>query len=462
MMKKVWYTFMIMKQIEFLGASGDEVTGSCYVITADDGGQVMVDFGMFQGKKEIVAKNYDLLAFHPPNIQAVFLTHGHLDHCGRLPLLVFGGFTGKIYMTAPTRAFVELILLDSARIAENDVTKQPLYTTEEVYKILKMIEIVDYEKEVVVGNFRAKFIDAGHILGSSSIELTDTSGDTPKSIVFSGDLGNTPQDIVRPTQYIDEAHIVVMESTYGDSAHPEEDAKKIVQEEINAVEANNGVLLIPAFALERTQELLHIIHHLKKDGKVKAETPVFLDSPMGIEATAVYMDFKEYYNEEIKAHTDIPFNFGNLMITDMARESRRIIEEPAPKIIIAGSGMMSGGRIMHHAANYLDKPTTRILFVGYQAEETMGREILEGAKHVVIDKRQIQVKANIREIKILSSHADQPRLLTWLGHIKGVETVFLTHGEKEQRIALAAKIKDTLKIQHIELPAYQSTYNITD
>jgi metallo-beta-lactamase family protein len=448
-----------MQKIEFFGAASDEVTGSNYLLTATDGNQVLIDFGMFQGSPELEKKNYDLLGFEPSSLQGVFLTHAHLDHCGRLPLLIFGGFKEKIYMTAPTRAFVEIILSDSARIAEKDMTASPLYSMDEVEKVLRMIEIVEYDREIPVGSFTAVFRDAGHILGSSSIELSDN--ESKKKIVFSGDLGNTPQDLVKPTQYIEQADYVVMESTYGDSAHPDEDAKEIIQEEINKVEETGGVLLIPAFAIERTQELLHIIHHLKKDGKIRADTPVFLDSPMGINATEVYLDFQEFYNDEIKSHgEEIPFNFDGLVITDEARDSRAIIESPPPKVIVAGSGMMSGGRILHHAANYLSRETTRILFVGYQAEETIGRKVLEGAKNVVIDKKQIPVRAKIREIKILSSHADLPKLVKWVSHIQGVQKVFLTHGEVNQRQGLREKIKAETEIQEVFLPGDGESFEL--
>lgn len=450
-----------MKQIEFLGASSDEVTGSNYLLTASDGNQALIDFGMFQGSDELDKRNYLPLNFNPPSLQAVFVTHGHLDHTGRLPLLVFGGYTGKIYMTEPTRAFADIILRDSARIAEMDRTKRSLYSLDEVEKLLRMIEIVKYNEPVKIGSFEAVFKDAGHILGSSSIVITDVSADTPDAIAFSGDLGNTPQDIVKPTEYIDKADYVVMESTYGNSAHPKEDPREIIMEEINTVEKTGGVLLIPAFAIERTQELLHIIHHLKKDGKIKADTPIFLDSPMGISATEVYLEFDGFYNDEILSHgKDIPFNFEGLVITDEARHSRAIIESPPPKVIIAGSGMMSGGRILHHAANYLGDPHTRILFVGYQADETIGRQILQGAKNVIIDKKQIQVRAKIREIKTLSSHADLPRLITWLGHIDGVKKVFLTHGETEERQGLKETIQKELKIQDVYLPQFDEAFKL--
>lgn len=443
-----------MKSITFLGAAG-EVTGSSYLVTAEDDTKILVDFGMFQGPKEIVDLNYLPLDFKPSDISGVFLTHAHLDHCGRLPLLVFGGYFGKIYMTAPTAALVEVILTDAAKVAKENLTRPPLFGPDEVQKILEMIEIVAYDKEFSLGTLRSTFRDAGHILGSSSIEIWDTID--KKRIVFSGDLGNTPEDIVRPTRFIDEADIVVMESTYGDKNHPKEDPKQILQEEINAIEANGGVLLIPAFSLERTQELLHKIHHLKKEGLVRSDTPVFMDSPMAIHATVIFRDFRTFYNEELSAHTDDPFSFEGLVVTEEARDSKEIIRAMSPKVIIAGSGMLSGGRILHHAVNYLARENTRLLFVGYQAEETLGRQILHGAKSVWINESHVQIHAHIREIASLSSHADQQKLLAWVGHIKHVRKLFLIHGENEQRKVLAEKIADTQKAIDIRLPKMLQT-----
>jgi len=449
-----------MQQIEFFGASGDEVTGSNYLLTGLTGYQVLIDFGMFQGSDVLERKNYDRLLFDPSSLKGVFLTHAHLDHCGRLPLLIYGGYNRKIFMTEPTRTLVEIILSDSARIAELDKTRNPLYTMDEVDKILKMIEVVSYGDEVDVRGFRAVFFDAGHILGSSSIVLSDT--ESHLKFAFSGDLGNTPQPLVKPTAYIPEADVVVMESTYGDSDHPKEDAAEIIREEMNAIEKTGGVLLIPAFAIERTQEVLHIIHHLKKDGKVRSDTPVFLDSPMGTTATEAYLEFDHFLNDEMRSHgEDIPFNFEGLVITEEARDSKEIMKSPAPKVIVAGSGMMSGGRILHHAANYLSDPNTRLLFVGYQGEDTMGREILEGAKNVRIEKQQIPVRAHIREIKVLSSHADQTKLLEWLRHVKGVKKVFLTHGEKSQREVLAEKIRKEFGIKEVYLPKDQEEFSLS-
>jgi metallo-beta-lactamase family protein len=442
-----------MNKITFLGASG-EVTGSSYLLTGEDGSQILVDLGMFQGPRELVELNYRPLGFEPSQVSGVVLTHAHLDHCGRLPLLAMSGFNGKIYMTAPTYDLIEVILTDAAKIAQEKREFMPLYGAEEVVKTLQMVEVVEYEQEFPVGGFDVKLKDAGHILGSASIEIVDR--EDGKKIVFSGDLGNTPEDIIKPVTYIDDADIVVMEATYGSSDHPKEDTSQVLLEEINKVEDAGGVLLIPAFSLERTQELLHRINHLKSEGKVRLDTPVFMDSPMGIRATEIFKQFKEFYNEEMQSHKEDPFSFEGLATTIDARDSKEIIKAMEPKIIIAGSGMMSGGRILHHAINYLPIPTTRILFVGYQAEETLGRQILNGARNVKIkdgkNMKQVLIRASVRSITTMSSHADQSKLLTWLEHIKGVKTVFMIHGDTEQRQVFAKLVKQKLSFPNVILP----------
>lgn len=426
-----------MNKLTFLGASG-EVTGSSYLLTGTDDRQILIDFGMFQGTDDLVAMNYKPLDFDPSNLSAVLLTHAHLDHCGRLPLLAMTGFKGKIYMTAPTFDLIDVILTDAAKIAQEKMDYPPLYSPEDVVKVLQMVEVVAYEQELNVDSFAITFKDAGHILGSASIEIIDTDN---KKIVFSGDLGNTPEDIIKPAVYIDNADIVVMETTYGNATHPGEDTSKILMEEINNVEDVGGVLLIPAFSLERTQEILHRIHHLKHEGKVRADTPVFMDSPMGIRATEIFKTFREFYNEEMQSHKDDPFSFEGLATTIEARDSKEIIKAMEPKVIIAGSGMLTGGRILQHAINYLPLKTTTILFVGYQAEETLGRKIVNGAKKVKIYDKTVEIRASVRAIATMSSHADEPKLLKWLEHIKGVKKVFLTHGDTDQRRTFAQLIK---------------------
>lgn len=448
-----------MKKIKFLGAAG-EVTGSSFLVTALDHTEILVDFGMFQGPKEIADLNYKPLQFNPSTLKGVVVTHAHLDHCGRLPLLVQGGYKGKIYMTAPTASLVNVVLTDAAKVAEERLDATPLFGLEDVEKVLEMIEVITYRLPFSIGSVSVQFKDAGHILGSSSIELTDTGDST--TIVFSGDLGNSPEDIVKPTEFFDAADFVVMESTYGSSLHPSDDPTQILREEINAVENSGGVLLIPAFSIERTQEILHRINHLKADGEIQSDTPVFMDSPMGIQATSVFREFEEYYNNELQTHTSDPFRFEGLIVTQEARDSREIIKAMEPKVIIAGSGMMSGGRILHHAKNYLARQTTRLLLVGYQAEETLGRKILEGAKQVWINDKPVKVRATVREVKSFSAHADQDQLLLWLSHMQGVKKVFLVHGDTVQRQTFSEKIKQETQIKAVILPKDGEEYPLTD
>ncbi|MEK7064226.1 MAG: MBL fold metallo-hydrolase, partial [Patescibacteria group bacterium] len=440
------------------GAAGT-VTGSSYWLMDSDNKGILVDLGLFQGVEEPKIFDNERLYFEARDLTGVVLTHAHLDHCGRLPLLVQAGYTGPIYMTEATRQLLELSLFDSAKVmAESEQRRgerKALFSEEEVEKLLLLCRVVHYDKSFTVGNFEITLRDAGHILGSASVEVVDKrEGFGPKKIVFSGDLGNTPQDLIRPTTPIIEAELVVMESTYGDRTHGGEDAVKVLTEEINAVEASGGTLLIPAFSLERTQEILHKIDHLKKNKLVRDETLVFLDSPMAIKATMIFKHFPELYNEELSGHakTDDPFDFPGLVLVEKGAESAKIHEIERAKVIIAGSGMMAGGRILHHAAEFLPLTTTRLLQVGFQAVGTIGRRILDGEKKVRIYDAEVEVAANIRNVSTMSAHADQPRLMRWLGQIKGVKRVFLTHGEELPRLVLSEKIKNDLGMTNVVLP----------
>lgn len=449
-----------MKSVQFLGAAG-MVTGSCSLLIADNGDQIVVDLGMFQEGEDLGILNYGDLGFDPAKIAGVLLTHAHLDHCGRLPLLVKAGYEGKIYMIQATRMLVALVLADAAKVAEENskqaarggwqAEKEILYTEEDVDELLTRIEIVDYDKVFSVGTMQVVFRDAGHILGSASIEVSDTDG---KRIVFSGDLGNTPEDMIRPTEKIDKADFVVMESTYGDRLHREENPSVVLQEEINEIEKTRGVLLIPSFSIERAQEILHRINHLKNEKKVGGDTMVFLDSPMAIRATDIFRRSPELYNKELtnELKSDDPFDFPGLRLCASSEESKAILQSPAPKVIISGSGMMHGGRILHHAVNYLKDSRTRLLLVGYQAAGTLGRQLLDGERRVKIYNQEIDVRANIREIEAMSCHADQKKLLGWLKNIKGVERVFLNHGDEGAREFLGEKIRSELGLRDIVIP----------
>ncbi|HXS15221.1 MAG TPA: MBL fold metallo-hydrolase [Candidatus Saccharimonadales bacterium] len=435
-----------MIKLQFLGATG-VVTGSGYLLTGEKGETILIDLGLFQGVEDEDTLNSAPLLFDAKTLAGVFLTHAHLDHCGRLPLLIKAGFSGKIYTTEATKMIANISLLDAAAIQSEDNRNMPLYTKDDVEHLMERIETIAYDTAVQVGEFRATLRDAGHILGSASIEITD--GD--KTVVFSGDLGYTPENLIQPTEYIAHADAVVMESTYGNSTHPKEDASLVLQKEIEAIEKTGGVLLIPAFSIERTQEILHTLSHLVEKGILPSSLPIFLDSPMAIEVTELFKKFPKLYSSDV-AHDSHPFDFPNLVYTKSVAESKHILKAYNPKIIIAGSGMMSGGRILHHLDNYITKPTTRILIVGYQAVGTLGRDIQDGAKTITLYGEELPVRATVTKLEAFSSHADQPLLLAWLKHIQGVKRVFLTHGEDPQREALSQRIKEELHIQDVLLP----------
>lgn len=436
-----------------MGAAGT-VTGSSYILTSGSGRSILIDLGMFQGTPEIEALNYQPYTYDCSKLVGAVLTHAHLDHCGRLPILLPKGYKDKIWMTPATRDLTEISLLDSAQIAVDD-KKKILYDKNLAYKTIDRFKTEEYRTEFQVGDFAVTFRDAGHILGSAILEIEDKRPDSDlKKIIFSGDIGNYPEDLVMETEMIDEADVVVMESTYGDRLHPEEDASAMLQKEINAVESSGGTLLIPSFALERTQELLHLIMHLKKEGTVKAGTPVFLDSPMAEKATMVYGDYPTLFNTHIVKDIEEggAFEFVGLEMIEKRSQSRGLHFHQGPKVIIAGSGMMTGGRIVGHAAHYLSNPSTRLFIVGYQGEETLGRELMEGKKQVEIEGQIVEVKATVTTTHAMSSHADQQQLIDWLKHIKKVKKVILTHGEDPSREVLAQRISQELGIQSIEMP----------
>lgn len=444
-----------MKTIQFLGAAGG-VTGSGYFLTDKVDYAVLIDFGMFQGTKTDELLNAEELLFNPDKLQAVFLTHAHLDHCGRLPLLVKAGFRGNIYTTEATKAITHISLTDAAELGKEKNEQKPLYTADDVEQTYRQMHVVSYDQQFSVGGFQVTFRNAGHILGSASIEITDTS----QTVVFSGDIGNSPETLIQPIEYIHHADTVIMESTYGDRIHPKEDVLAVLQKEIHTISSTGGILLIPAFSIERTQEILFALHQLLDKKLISPDIPIFLDSPMAIEVTEIFKKFPQLYSSML-AREKHPFVYENLVATASVEESKAIEKAYNPKIVIAGSGMMTGGRILHHFSNYISLPTTRILIVGYQAVETLGREILEGAKHISLYGKDMQVQATVTKLETLSSHADQPKLLDWLEHIKGVKKVFLTHGEDTARGELSEKIQKKLDIRDVILPVKGEIHEVS-
>lgn len=440
-------------KIKFLGAAGT-VTGSSYVLTSGSGKSILIDLGMFQGPTEIERLNYEPYDYDGSLLSGAVLTHAHLDHCGRLPIAISKGYRGNIWMTPPTRDLTEISLLDAAKIAKDD-GREVLYDRNLATQTIMKFETVEYRTPKQIGDFTVNFRDAGHILGSAFLEIEDLHPDSEiKKIIFSGDLGNTPEALEEATETVDSSDVVVMESTYGDRLHPKGSPIDAIAAEINAIEASGGTLLIPAFSLDRTQELMHIIMHLKKEGKVKNETLVFMDSPMAEKATRVYVNYPKVLNPHIQNDLKIGeiFNFPGLTVVGKGGQSEALHQMAGPKVIIAGSGMMMGGRIVRHAGYYLPISSTRLLIVGYQAVGTLGRELMEGKKEVFINHINVKVEAAVSQIQTMSSHADQKQLMDWITHIKKVKKVFLTHGEDGPRGVLSKMITEKLGIKDILLP----------
>jgi metallo-beta-lactamase family protein len=448
-------------KLKFLGAAGT-VTGSSYVLTSGSGKSILIDLGMFQGSPDIEKLNYEPYDYNPSLLAGAVLTHAHLDHCGRLPIITPRGFRGDIYMTPPTRDLTELSLFDSAKIAKDD-GRDALYDSDLVTQTITKFRTVDYHIPTQIGDFTVTMRDAGHILGSAFLEIVDNKPDSEvKKIVFSGDLGNTPEPLEMATETVDTSDVVVMESTYGDRLHPDGDPLMSIQSEINIIEKSGGTLLIPSFSLDRTQELMHVIMHLKKEGKVMTETPVYMDSPMAQKATTVYVNYPKLFNAHIQSDLKIGslFNFPGMNVVNGRNSSQMLHETPGPKVIIAGSGMMTGGRIVGHAAYYLPIESTRLLIVGYQGEGSLGRLLMEGAKQVFIQGEKVEVKGNVHDIQTMSAHADQKQLLAWLSHIKNVKKVILTHGEDPSREALSKIISADLNIKDVGLPTLNQEVSI--
>ncbi len=422
--------------------------------------KILVDCGLKQGGRYCEPVNFKPFLYDPSTIQAAFITHAHIDHIGRLPLLYKNGFRGKIYSTPPTKDFARELLLDSEKILTNeaaDCGEEPMYGMEEVEGLAALWETVPYHKKIPISGWEAEFYNAGHILGSSSILVTELQ--SGKKIIFSGDLGNPTTPFIVKADKVPAADYAVMESTYGGRTHEVEAARKdelenVIEETIRA----GGVLMIPAFALERTQELLFELNELTENGRIP-RVPVFIDSPLAIKLTAVYKRYLKdpnYFNEEtisLLRSGDAIFDFPGLKLSLTTEESKKINDVPPPKIIIAGSGMSQGGRILHHEKRYLGDPKNTLLFVGYQASSSLGRRILDGAASVKIMGEEIPVKAKIKAIGGYSAHADQPALLNWIAPIKeNLKQVFLVQGEEDEMNPLKERIKRDLSVE-AEIPS---------
>lgn len=424
------------------------VTGANYLLESN-GEKILIDCGLHQGSRYAERQNFEPFPYSPKEIRGVFITHTHLDHIGRLPKLVRDGFRGVVYSTAPTRAFAKLLLDDSQSILLREAKrerKRPLYRKEDIERLMESWQNIPYHKEISLGAFKIKFYNAGHILGSSFIEVSAEG----KKIIFSGDLGNSPAPLIKPIEYVHEADYCLVESTYGNRIH---ESRAMIRGELedvieDTVEAG-GVLMIPAFAMERTQDLLFHINQLIEQGRIP-KIPIFVDSPLAIKLSSAYEQFPQELNREtvkfLKSGNQL-FGFPGLKKTLTTEESKAINDVKPPKIIIAGAGMSQGGRIIHHERRYLPDPKSTILFIGYQAKGSLGRRIFDGADTVKIFREEISVRCRKKAIGGYSAHADQTQLLQWLREMRlHLKKVFVVQGEKDQSLPLAQKITDELAV----------------
>jgi metallo-beta-lactamase family protein len=464
-------------KLGFLGAAR-QVTGSSYFVEAD-GLRCLVDCGLYQ-ERSFLDRNWDPFPVPPGDLDFVLLTHAHLDHSGLLPRLVHDGFSGTVLTTAATADLVSIALMDAAAIQEEDAAFKrrrharegrtvdhpvvPLYTTEDVQATMPLVEEVDYDSPVrLSGALSVRFRDAGHILGSAMIELTVRRDGDTRTIVFSGDIGQWNMPFVRDPSLFDAADYIVMESTYGDREH--EDPGRIgdlLAGIIRETAAAGGNVVIPTFAIERAQDLMFHLSRLAYDKAIPA-LPVYLDSPMAREVTQAFERHDEFLDEEARrlfAAGRNPFRFPGLTIVRTPEESKALSESRGPAVIMAGSGMVTGGRIKHHLARNISRPESTILFVGYQARETLGRQILEGAREVRILGQTLPVRARVTKINGFSAHADRKGLDRWLDGFKSPpRRLFVTHGDADVSAKFAERVRQERRWT-VEHPEYREIWDL--
>jgi metallo-beta-lactamase family protein len=436
-------------KISFLGGQGT-ATGSLFLIEVGDK-KILIDCGLFQGEKYGTDLNREAFPFNASEISYIFVTHAHLDHVGRIPKMIKEGFSGEIVSTAPTRDMAELILLDSYKILSKEALREnlePLYEERDVFSAMPLWKTVKYHEkysiETSAGNATFEYYDSGHILGSGIIVIEHEG----KRLALTGDLGNTPSPLMYDTEVPEDIDYLVCESVYGDRNHEDYDERvALFKEAILSTLKRKGVLMIPTFSIERAQEMLFFLDQMVLKGDLP-EVPIFLDSPLAINITKVYKKYENDLNDgarEVIRNGDDFFNFKGLVKTVSPDESKAILHSPSPKIILAGSGMSNGGRILHHEKNYLSHHENSLLLVGYQAVGTLGRLLQEGIKKVTIKGDEIKVEARILQIHGFSAHKDSDNLLDWATRVaeKGrIKKFYFVLGELKSSMYLAQRVRE--------------------
>lgn len=461
-------------RIQFLGAA-QTTSGSCYLLNWGEH-QVLVDCGLFQGPEELKQRNYGDFPFAPGKIDAVILTHAHIDHSGLLPKLVKHGFQGPIYATGVTADLCRIMLADSAHIQESEVERKnrklrrrgqklltPIYTVEDAAQAAAQFRAMVYDEEVeILPGLRVRFRDAGHILGAAIVELWVTEAGETTKLVFSGDLGNLEQPIIQDPTFISEADVLIVESTYGTRLHENREQRlEHLAEVVNSTMARGGNLLIPAFALGRTQDLLHSLRVLQDQGVIPPLT-IYIDSPLASAATEVFRQHTQVFDYETRTMIQedrSPFDAPGVHFTESVQESMRLNSISGGVVIIAGSGMCDSGRIKHHLKHNLWRDKATVLLVGYQAQGTLGRRLQDGAEEVRIHGEPVKVAARIETITGFSAHADQAGLLKWLRRFRHIGRIFVTHGEPGSSLGFAQLIQGELGVP-VLVPRLDESFEI--
>ncbi|UKT63895.1 MBL fold metallo-hydrolase RNA specificity domain-containing protein [Pedobacter mucosus] len=465
-------------KIAFHGAART-VTGSKHLITLKNNIQILLDCGLFQGMGHVTNQLNGYFGFKPENVTYLVLSHAHIDHCGLLPRLVAEGFNGNIFCTSATMDLARILLVDSAKIQmqdseysnrhlrEGEEKEQPLYTEDDVIKAIGLMKIVEYEEDYTIAeNIRLKFTDAGHILGSAAVHLTITEDEKEHRITFSGDVGRYGDLLLNSPKVFEQADFIIMESTYGDSLHKDLDPIGDMLLEIinNTCSFKRGKVIIPAFSVGRTQELLYALNGLELKGKLP-DIPFYVDSPLSSKATEVLKNHPEVYNNGVKETLKIDhdvFAFKGLKFIESVEESKALNDDPRPCVIISASGMAEAGRVKHHIRNYIGNEKNTILMVGYCEPSSLGGKLMAGQKVVEIFREDYDVKAEVKSIKSMSAHGDYEDLLHFLScqDPAKVKQLFLVHGEYEVQQHFATRLNN-VGFKNVEIPEYHQEFGLT-